>query len=139
MFENWTNWFEKLAKCENCGAPMMVSSLCSGPWQYNEKSGKWEHDCAKAKYRKPIEKLEVVESYSKSKCNSTFNGKNIEDLSEEDRKEIFHYLLKRAKELHPNGNIDLMRLVSVFQHSSKDCKDIENPDKPLSFSTTWTI
>lgn len=40
---------ERLYRCPKCNAPMMISNDPKDPWQYNEKTKKWEHNCGQIK------------------------------------------------------------------------------------------
>lgn len=139
MFENWTNWFKDLAKCEKCKAPMMVSSEKDCPWQYNKKSGKWEHDCDKAQYRPPITKLKVVENYGCSRHDITFNGKDLSELSEIDKNEIIEYILSKLKKELLSEDIELMKVVNLFdsdwERIGDDCEQCGSGFT----ATTWKI
>lgn len=139
MFENWTNWFKDLAKCEKCKAPMMVSSDPDDPWQYNNKTCRWEHDCEKAQYREPITKLKVIENYGCSRHDITFNGKDLSELSKLDKQEMAEYLLGKLRKELLNGDIELMSVVNLFEYD----RDIVGDDCDQcgsSFTvTTWKI
>ena len=56
------------------------------------------------------------------------DGKNFQDLTQEEREELLDYLLAKLKESYQEGGVDLIDIVKMFQYDCDESKDLGTCD-----------